>query len=65
MDELENYYKLGYGIIHGSEQKVIDTITKILNTKSKMIYQEEEKMLSEKIDFSEFLIWFILFFKLS
>ena len=33
LDELENYYKLGYGIIPGLEQKIIDTITKILNTK--------------------------------
>ena len=31
-----------------------------------MIYQERrEKMLSEKIDFSEFLIWFILNFPKS
>ena len=61
LDELENKYKLGYGIttnnIKGLYRKV-EELLKMPNRKD--VFQERRrKMLSEKIDYSDFLTWFI------
>jgi predicted glycosyltransferase len=61
LDELENKYKLGFGIKPNNVDKLFDTVKKLLNMPNrKEVYQERRrKMLSEKIDYATFLSWFI------
>lgn len=61
LDELENKYKLGYGITTDKVAELYSTIKILIKTKNiKDIFQKRrEKMLSEKIDLSLFLTWFI------
>ena len=61
LDELENKYKLGYGIKTNETEKLTSIIRQLLAIDNiKDIYQERrKKMLSEKIDYSAFLTWFI------
>lgn len=61
LDELENKYKLGYGITTDSVDKLFDTVKDLLGCENlNEIFQERRKqMLEEKIDFSMFLTWFL------
>lgn len=61
LDELENKYLLGYGIKPNNEKDLFEKVTKIASDSDfKTNHQiNREKMLSEKIDFAKFLIWFI------
>lgn len=64
LNELENVYQLGYGIKaseHGSEEKMYDVVKELLSMPDrKNIWQQRrQKMLSEKIDYAQFLTWFI------
>lgn len=59
LNELENVYKLGYGIIPDSEDELFDLINKLLNDSSiRTVHQKNRsRMLSEKIDVNSFFIW--------
>lgn len=64
LNELENVYQLGYGIKaseEGSAEKMYQTVQEILCMPNrKEIWQtRRQKMLSEKIDYAQFLTWFI------
>jgi uncharacterized protein len=61
LDELENKYKLGYGILPGNINKTFEKIDLILNSpnlKNEWLLKREI-MLNEKCDFSEYLLDFI------
>jgi predicted glycosyltransferase len=59
--ELEDYYNLGFGIKINDVEKLYSTVSElVLMPNLKEIFQERRlKMLSEKIDYAEFLTWFI------
>lgn len=59
--ELEDKYKLGFGIKPNNPNELIKKIEEIISTPNlKQVFTERKnKMLSEKIDFSKFLTWFI------
>jgi len=64
LNELENVYQLGYGIKAselGSEERMYDVVKELLDMPdTKEIWQQRrQKMLSEKIDYAQFLTWFI------
>ena len=64
LNELENVYQLGYGIRaseQGSAEKMYAVVKEILNMPNrKQVWQtRRQKMLSEKIDYAQFLTWFI------
>jgi len=61
LEELENKYKLGFGIKTSQPDKLIEIVKKLLEQKDcKEFYQERrKKMLSEKINYANFLSWFI------
>lgn len=64
LNELENDYQLGFGIKaseEGSKERLMSKVKEILTTTDrKTIWQSRrQKMLSEKIDYSKFLTWFI------
>jgi hypothetical protein len=61
LEELENKYQLGFGIKTNESDKLIQTIKGLLEQKDcKAVYQERRrKMLSEKINYADFLSWFI------
>ncbi len=61
LNELENKYKLGYGIKTNEVDKLFKTVDGLLRMPNrKEIFQERRrKMLSEKIDYAAFLTWFI------
>tara|TARA_B110000008_G_scaffold271107_1_gene302165 strand:+ start:3020 stop:4114 length:1095 start_codon:yes stop_codon:yes gene_type:complete len=61
LEELENKYKLGFGIKTNNPDKLIETLKQLLKQKDcKKFYQErKKKMLSEKINYADFLSWFI------
>ncbi len=61
LDELENKYQLGFGIKTNDTEKLYKTIEDLIKKENlKDIYQERrQKMLSEKIDLSAFMLWFI------
>ena len=61
LDELENKYKLGYGIKPKDVEKLYQKLEDLLNMPNrKEIFQERrKKMLAEKIDYAAFLTWFI------
>jgi predicted glycosyltransferase len=61
LEELENKYQLGYGIRTNELAKLFSTIEELVN-KANLgeIYKERRlEMLSEKIDYAAFLVWFI------
>ena len=61
LNELENIYRLGFGIKHSDDELLITTIRKLLcipNLKEEW-QSRRQKMLSEKIDVANFLTWFI------
>ncbi len=59
--ELEDNYHLGFGIPSSDENKLIPKISEMLQTPNlRAIYAERHnKMLTEKIDVTAFLVWFI------
>ena len=61
LEELENKYQLTFGVKEGDEAKLLDTIDNLLSMdKLNEVFQERrKKMLSDKIDVTAFLIWFI------
>jgi predicted glycosyltransferase len=61
LSEMEDKYKLGFGIKPKDANKLFDTVNELLQTENlKELYQERRKqMLSEKIDTARFLTWFI------
>ena len=64
LNELENVYRLGIGIKaseEGSDEKLYKTVEEILSmpNREKEWKMRRQKMLSEKIDYAQFLTWFI------
>jgi predicted glycosyltransferase len=59
--DLEDKYKLGFGIKTNEEEKLYSIIKTLLNTPDlkKQWQIRRQKMLSEKIDVTAFLTWFI------
>ncbi|HLP04528.1 MAG TPA: DUF354 domain-containing protein [Paludibacter sp.] len=59
--ELEDVYNLGYGIRTNEVDKIYQAINHIfsMDNKDKVFENRRMKMLSEKIDYSKFLTWFI------
>lgn len=67
LDELENKYKLGYGIKPDSPQKLIDKTDELLNDKNLKMKQTDNRewMLREKINVADFLVWFVANYPVS
>jgi predicted glycosyltransferase len=61
LNELEEKYRLGYGILPSQPEKLMATLDFLLNVNSiKEIFQDRRStMLKDKIDVSRFMIWFI------
>jgi predicted glycosyltransferase len=61
LGELEEKYKLGYGFKPNNHCLIISQIREIINMKDRktLFQQRRDKMLSEKINYSKFLTWFI------
>lgn len=61
LNELENKYKLGYGIKPDNPGSLLSTIDELLNTHNTAdkFMNRRKKMLKEKVDLNLFLIWFI------
>lgn len=61
LEELENKYQLGFGIRTNELEKLFSTIEELVNNANLgEIYKERRLgMLSEKIDYAAFLVWFI------
>lgn len=67
LDELESKFQLGFGIKTNELEKLFSTIEDLLKDKNlSEVYKERRlKMLSEKIDYAAFLVWFIENYPLS
>lgn len=61
LNELENVYKLGFGIKTNEVDKLYSTLEDLLIMKNRkeVFAERRQKMLSEKIDYAKFLTWFI------
>ena len=61
LNELENDYKLGFGVKTNEIDKLYLTLKELLEMKnrSEVFAKRRKKMLSEKIDYAKFLTWFI------
>lgn len=61
LNELENDYQLGYGHKTNDVEGFFASIQRWLDTpdRKELCAQRREKMLSEKIDYAQFLTWFI------
>jgi len=61
LEELEHTYQLTYGISPNEPEKLINKINELLNEPnlSEMFQNRRQQMLSEKIDVTAFLVWFI------
>lgn len=59
--ELEDLYKLGYGIKTNEVDKLYKTVADLISMpdRAAVFAQRRQKMLSEKIDYAQFLTWFI------
>ena len=59
--ELEDLYKLGYGIKTNEVDKLYKTVADLIAMpdRAAIFAQRRQKMLSEKIDYAQFLTWFI------
>lgn len=59
--ELEEVYELGYGVKTNEVDRLYKVVSDLINMKNrKEIFSERrQKMLSEKIDYAQFLTWFI------
>ena len=60
LNELEDKYKLGYGIKTNEVIKLYDIVNKLINDNNliETFQKRREKMLKDKIEFSSFLTWF-------
>ncbi len=61
LDELENKYKLGYGIKTNETDKLIKTVEELLSmpNRNEIFQKRREAMLNDKIDYATFLTWFV------
>ena len=60
LNELEEKYKLTYGISPNNEYTVLSTLRRILFEESPEVYRlRATKMLADKIDVTAFFVWFI------
>ena len=61
LNELENKYRLGYGIQASDHEELLSAIERLVNTENlKAIFAERRKaMLRDKIDVTRFFTWFI------
>ncbi len=61
LEELENHYQLGFGIKTNEIEKLYNTITELIQMplRHEVFQKKREKMLSDKIDYADFLAWFI------
>jgi predicted glycosyltransferase len=61
LEELEHRYGLTFGIPAGDEEQLIAKLKNLLSTKDlqKEFQARRQKMLSEKIDVTAFMVWFI------
>jgi|ERR1035437_3746701 predicted glycosyltransferase len=61
LNELETKYNLTIGINNNNPQLLLKTVENLINTDNlKDIYQERrERMLSDKIDVTAFVVWFV------
>jgi len=61
LEELEQKYKLTFGINTSEPEKLIEKIDELLNTLNlKKVFQiRKQKMLSDKIDVTAFMVWFV------
>jgi len=59
--ELEDVYHLGYGIKPDNSEFLLSTLDSLLRmpNRAEIFQQKRQQMLSEKIDYSKFLTWFI------
>lgn len=59
--DLEDNYKLGFGIKSGQEGLLLQTLKDLLNMPNRkaVFQQRRKKMLNDKIDYAKFLTWFI------
>jgi hypothetical protein len=61
LDELENKYRLGFGIKPENKDRLYKVVQEIINDPDleKSYAEKRKEMLSAKIDFAKFLQWFI------
>lgn len=61
LNELENKYKLGYGIKPKNPELMLNKIQELLlmENRNKIFQQRRDKMLADKIDLAKFLTWFL------
>lgn len=61
LKELEDVYKLGFGVKTSEVNRLYETIDMLVKMPNRMeVFQERrKKMLSEKIDYAQLLTWFI------
>ena len=59
--ELEDKYRLGYGIRPDKPEKLLSTIEELVNTEglTEIFAQRRQKMLDDKIDLAQFMTWFV------
>lgn len=61
LEELEHTYALTYGIQVGDEEGLFSRLTELLehNELSKVFRQKRQQMLNDKINVTDFLVWFL------
>ncbi len=61
LNELENKYKLGFGIRSNQVEDLYRTVSELVNTKNldEIFMTRRNEMLKERIDVAQFLTWFI------
>jgi len=60
LNEIENKYKLGFGVKFGDEKLLFKRLSELIEANNRNIYSERRnKMLNEKIDVTAFYVWFI------
>jgi len=61
LSELEDIYQLGYGVKTSQVDKLYQVVDALINMPNrKAVFEERRrKMLSEKIDYAQFLVWFV------
>jgi uncharacterized protein len=59
LNELENYYKLGFGISPSEPDRLLDTVVNLVSCKDNKdsFVSRRQIMLKEKIDLSNFMLW--------
>lgn len=67
LNELERKYKLGFGIKTSQKEKLLRTVQELVKNENtlEMFASRRVKMLNEKIDLNQLLIWFIKNYPLS